>query len=142
MLKFPTFLFTLMIGHETEPSSAIYVNTNIGAVLCTISMLRKLVRRTSRVRLVYLQCSTVYVLHSFIQDQQDMMTKLRIPLFTADMLHRVVDRDISTPGEGLMTMNRFLWGDDPTSMQLEILNHFDTVDKVKAAFCSCQVHRV
>ena len=71
-----------------------------------------------------------------------MMTKLRIPLFTADMLHRVVDRDISTPGEGLMTMNRFLWGDDPTSMQLEILNHFDTVHKVKAAFCSCQVHRV
>ena len=54
VLKFPTFFFTLMLGHETEPSSAMYVKTNIGAVLCTISMLRKLVRRTSSVRLVYL----------------------------------------------------------------------------------------
>ncbi len=68
-----------------------------------------------------------------------MMTKLGIPLFTANMLHRVVDRDIGTPGEGLMTMNEFLWGDDPYSMKLLVLNRFDTVDKVNAAFRSCQV---
>jgi hypothetical protein len=54
VFKFTTFLFTLMTGHETDPSSAMYVKTNVGAVLCTISMLRKLVRRTSSVRLVYL----------------------------------------------------------------------------------------
>jgi hypothetical protein len=68
-----------------------------------------------------------------------MMTKLGIPLFTADMLHRVVDRDIGTPGEGLMTMNEFLWGDDPSSTKLLILNRFDSVEKVNAAFRSCQV---
>jgi hypothetical protein len=68
-----------------------------------------------------------------------MMTKLGIPMFTANMLHRVVDRDIGTPGEGLMTMNEFLWGDDPSSLKLEILNRFDTVEKVNAAFRSCQV---
>ena len=48
------FIYTHHTGHETEPKSAMYVKTNVGAVLCTISMLRKLVRRTSSVRLVYL----------------------------------------------------------------------------------------
>ena len=74
-----------------------------------------------------------------IQDQQDMMTKLGIPPFTVNMLHLVVDRDIGTPGEGLMTMNEHFWGDDPSRMKLEILNRFDTVEKVNAAFRSCQV---
>ena len=67
------------------------------------------------------------------------LSTLGIPPFTANMLHRVVDRDIGTPGEGLMTMNEFLWGDDPSSLKLEILNRFDTVEKVNAAFRSCQV---
>jgi hypothetical protein len=70
------------------------------------------------------------------------MPKLGIPLFTANMLQRVVDRDIETPGEDLMTMNEFLWGDDPSSLKLEILNRFDTVEKVNAAFRSCQVRNV
>jgi hypothetical protein len=39
-------------------------------------------------------------------------------------------------------MNEFLWGDEPSSKQLELLNKFDTNDKVKAAFRSCQVRNL
>jgi hypothetical protein len=67
-----------------------------------------------------------------------MMTKLGIPLFNAAPRRSRQGH----PGENLMTMNEFLWGDEPSSKQLELLNKFDTVDKVKAASRSCQVRNL
>jgi hypothetical protein len=37
-----------------------------------------------------------------------------------------------------MTMNQFFWGTDVVGKQLEFLNKFDTVDKVKIAFHAAQ----
>jgi hypothetical protein len=43
------------------------------------------------------------------------------------------DYDIKTPGQGIMTFNKDLWGESPDAAQLDILNTFNTMNKIKSA---------
>lgn len=61
------------------------------------------------------------------------MDKLGLPMFTPDMLQRVRDFDMKTPGQGLMTLNESFWGLDPEAAQLAFIKKFDTMKKVEAA---------
>jgi hypothetical protein len=61
------------------------------------------------------------------------MDKLYLPKFTPDMLKRVKDHDMKTPGEGLMTLNESFWGPDPETSQLQCIRKFDTMQKIKNA---------
>jgi hypothetical protein len=49
------------------------------------------------------------------------------------MLAKVKDFPHSTPGSGLQTLNTHLWGQDPTSAQLKVLNSFKTKGHRQAA---------
>ncbi len=105
-------------GHKDDPRSAVYINTNKGAVLCTFTKLQK-------------------VLNDAARDATDRMDQLGLPDFTPDMLHRVRDFDMKTPGKGLMTENESFWGLDPEAAQLAFIKKFDTMKKVEAAVRTC-----
>ena len=68
------------------------------------------------------------------RDQHERMDRLGIPLFTIDMLKRVKDYDVKTPGHGIMTFNKELWGPDPEKAQLNVMKKFNTMEKIRSAF--------
>jgi hypothetical protein len=105
-------------GHEDDPRSAVYINTNKGRVLCTFKKLQN-------------------VLEDAYKEADSRMDELQLPKFTPDMLGRVKDFDIKTPGAGLMTENDSLWGVDPESVQLKLLEKYNTIKKVKTASQLC-----
>jgi hypothetical protein len=44
------------------------------------------------------------------------------------------DFDISTPGQGLMTLNIHFWGDDAAQKQIKLLNTFNNPSKLQGYF--------
>lgn len=65
------------------------------------------------------------------------MNELQLPQFTPTMLKMVKDFDMKTPGAGLMTENDSLWGADPERAQLQLLEKYNTMKKVKSALQLC-----
>ena len=68
------------------------------------------------------------------KDQNERMDRLGIPPFTIDMLKHVKDYDVRTPGQGIMTFNKALWGPEPEKAQLDVVKKFNTIDKIRSAF--------
>jgi hypothetical protein len=85
--------------------TAVYVMTPKRKVLCTFVMLQSVVATA-------------------IQEASTIMNTLRVPAFGADQLSQVQDYDMSTPGQGIETMNAHLWGKNPQESLLAILQQF------------------
>lgn len=105
---------TSVTGYESEPRSAVYINTSKGKALCTFLKLQTAVN------------------HSVYEAGQ-LMDQLGLPKFGPEQLEDVEDFDMTTPGAGLMTLNAKFWGRDPEAAKVEFMKKFDTVKKVKGA---------
>ena len=64
------------------------------------------------------------VVSAAIDEASTLMDKLGMPEFGEDMLSKIQDFDMSTPGQGLASMNEHLWGENPQSRMLSILQGF------------------
>ena len=65
-------------------------------------------------------------------DQHERMDRLGIPRFTIDMLKHVTDYDVRTPGQGIMTFNKKLWGPEPEKAQLDVMKSSTRWTKLEA----------
>jgi hypothetical protein len=97
------------------------------------------------------------VVSTAMNDANVLMDRMGLPSFTKDMLEKVQgdvmifmialslltqlptlnrdpsDFDVNTPGQGLMTLNNHLWGEDATRRQIDLLNTFDNPSKLQGS---------